>query len=115
MALLDKIHACVGGGSVPEDLLALDSMVTDCNAVLFDVANDFAGCIPGCHEVLRRQGLLRSVHCLDPREVLSPGQAAAIDRLYATYPDLTRRRLRGGELAAVAGVGRNKRSRIAPI
>ena len=88
VALLDKIHACVGGGSVPEDLLALDSMVTDCNAVLFDVANDFAGCIPGCHEVLRRQGFLRSVHCLDPREVLSPGQAAAIDRLYATYPDL---------------------------
>ena len=88
VALLDKIHACVGRGSVPEDLLALDSMVTDCNAVLFDVGNDFAGCIPGCHEVLRRQGLLRSVHCLDPREVLSPGQAAAIDRLYATYPDL---------------------------
>jgi Dihydrodipicolinate synthetase family len=88
VALLDKIHACIGGGSVPEDLLALDSMVTDCNAVLFDVANDFAGCIPGCHEVLRRQGLLRSVHCLDPREVLSPGQSAAIDRLYATYPEL---------------------------
>jgi len=74
---------------VPEDLLALDGMVTDCNAALFDVANDFAGCIPGCHEVLRRQGLMRSVHCLDAREVLSPNQAEAIDRVRATYPELT--------------------------
>jgi len=88
VALLDKVHACVGRGAVPEDLLALDGMVTDCNAALFDVANDFAGCIPGCHEVLRRQGLLRSGHCLDPKEVLSPGQAAAIDRVRATYPEL---------------------------
>jgi hypothetical protein len=62
--------------------------VTDCNGVIFDVAHDFAGCIPGCHEVLRRQGLMQTAHCLDPNEVLSPGQAAEIDRLYATYPDL---------------------------
>jgi hypothetical protein len=89
VALLDKVHACVGRGSVPEDLLALDAKVTDCNAALFDVANDFAGCIPGCHEILRRQGLMRSVHCLDPKEVLSPGQAAALDRICATYPELT--------------------------
>jgi len=88
VVLLEKIHACVGRGAIPEDVLALDSMVTDCNAVLFDVDNDFAGCIPGCHEVLRRQGLMRTTHCLDPKEVLSPGQSAAIDRLYATYPEL---------------------------
>jgi hypothetical protein len=87
--LLDKVHAGAGKGAVPDDILALDSMVTDCNAVVFDVAHDFAGCIPGCHEILRRQGLLRSIHCLDPKEVLSPGQAAEIDRLYATYPELT--------------------------
>jgi hypothetical protein len=87
--LLDRVHACAGSGAVPDDLLALDAMVTDCNSVIFDVANGFAGCIPGCHEVLRRQGLMRTVHCLDPNEVLSPGQAAGIDRLYATYPELT--------------------------
>jgi hypothetical protein len=63
-------------------------MVTDCNSVIFDVANGFAGCIPGCHEALRRQGLLATAHCLDPREVLSPGQAAGIDRITATYPEL---------------------------
>jgi hypothetical protein len=39
--------------------------------------------------VLRRQGLMRSIACLDPNETLSPGQAAEIDRLYATWPELT--------------------------
>ena len=86
--LLARAHACAGTGVVPDDLLAVDAMVTDCNSVIFDVANGFAGCIPGCHEVLRRQGLLATAHCLDPREVLSPGQAAGIDRITATYPEL---------------------------
>jgi len=88
VALLERLQACVAGGAIPEDILALDSQVTDCNSVIFDAAHDFAGCIPGCHEVLRRQGLMGTVHCLDPKEVLSPGQAAGIDRLYAAYPDL---------------------------
>jgi hypothetical protein len=87
--LLGRAHACAGTGAVPDDLLAMDAMVTDCNGVIFDVANAFAGCIPGCHEVLRRQGLMRTVHCLDPNEVLSPGQSKEIDRLYASYPELT--------------------------
>jgi Dihydrodipicolinate synthetase family len=86
--LLARAQACAGTGVVPDDLLAVDTMVTDCNSVIFDVANGFAGCIPGCHEVLRRQGLLATGHCLDPREVLSPGQAAGIDRITATYPEL---------------------------
>ncbi|MDF3072908.1 MAG: dapA [Alphaproteobacteria bacterium] len=88
--LLEKLQQTVAaGGAVPPEMLALDAMVTDCNAVLFDFANDFRGCIPGCHEVLRRQGLLRTINCLDPHEVLSPGQSEEIDRLYAAYPDLT--------------------------
>jgi hypothetical protein len=86
--LLAKIHSCVGSGAVPDEILALDAMVTDCNGVIFDVANAFAGCIPGCHEILRRQGLMRTAHCLDAGEVLSRGQAAGIDRLYASYPEL---------------------------
>ena len=40
------------------------------------------------HEVLRRQGLLEGVWCLDPAEGLSRGQAAEIDRVYAAYPHL---------------------------
>ena len=68
--------------------LALDSRITDCNSAFFDVANNFAGCIPGCHEVLRRQGLLEGTWCLDPREKLSPGQAEEIDRVCREHADL---------------------------
>lgn len=87
--LLDRIHAAVAAGSVPLDLLALDSQVTDCNAALFDVAHDFHGCIAGCHEVLRRQGLLQGTWCLDPHEGLSPGQAEELTRVARDYPHLT--------------------------
>jgi dihydrodipicolinate synthase/N-acetylneuraminate lyase len=75
-------------GKVDENLLALDSRITDCNSAFFDVANGFAGCIPGCHEVLRRQGLLEGTWCLDPKETLSPGQAEEIDRVYREHADL---------------------------
>ena len=87
--LLERIKAVRGGGSVPEDLLALDSQVTDCNAAIFDVANDFHGVIAGCHEILRRQGLLEGIWCLDPGESLGPGQAAEIDRVCRRYPHLS--------------------------
>lgn len=86
--LLDRCKAVRGLGSLPLDLLGLDSAVTDSNAAFFDVANDFHGVIAGCHEVLRRQGLLEGRWCLDPHEDLSPGQAEAIDRVYRLYPEL---------------------------
>ncbi len=63
--------------------------LTDANAAIFDAANGFAGCIPGIHEVLRRQGLLRGTWTLDPRERLSEGQAAEIERVCAWHPELT--------------------------
>jgi len=86
--LLERIRRAIAENRVDADLLALDAQVTDANAALFDVANDFVGCIAGVHEVLRRQGLLAGVWCLDPRETLSPGQAAAIDRVGAACPHL---------------------------
>lgn len=87
--LLEHCHTLVAADAgVPLEMLQLANEVTDCNAVLFDAANDFHGCIPGIHEVLRRQGLLNSTACLNPEEVLSPGQAGEIDRLYAAYPHL---------------------------
>ena len=76
------------GGAIPGDWLRLAAQVTDANAALFDPQHDYAGCIPGVHEVLRRQGLLRGRWCLDPREELSPGQMAEIDRVYRAYPAL---------------------------
>ena len=82
--LLERIER----GPVDAELLALDARVTDCNSAFFDVAHNFAGCIPGCHEVLRRQGLLEGTWCLDPNERLSPGQAEEIDRVYREHADL---------------------------
>ena len=76
-------------GTVPTTLLRTGSAVTIANGVVFDAANGFAGCIPGIHEVLRTQGLMRGVWCLDPRETLSPGQRQAIGRLRAASPELT--------------------------
>jgi dihydrodipicolinate synthase/N-acetylneuraminate lyase len=86
--LLDRLHVVTAGDTVPADVLALDSAVTDCNAAIFDVANDFHGVICGCHEILRRQGLLEGIWCLDPNESLGPGQKQEIDRVCAAYPRL---------------------------
>jgi hypothetical protein len=86
--LLDRIHDAVAKNAVTPELLALDSQVTDCNAALFDVAHEFHGCIAGCHEVLRRQGLLQGIWCLDPLEGLSEGQAAELSRVQRDYPHL---------------------------
>jgi dihydrodipicolinate synthase/N-acetylneuraminate lyase len=87
--LLARVHAAIESGPIPAELLALDSAVTDCNAAIFDVANDFHGVICGCHEILRRQGLLEGTWCLDPNESLGPGQIQEIDRVCAAYPHLT--------------------------
>jgi hypothetical protein len=87
--LLEKAHAAVAAGSVSPELLGLDARVTDCNAAFFDVANNFHGCIAGCHEILRRQGLLEGIWCLDPQEGLSPGQAELLDRVSREHADLS--------------------------
>jgi dihydrodipicolinate synthase/N-acetylneuraminate lyase len=73
---------------VPKELLEMNVQVTDANSAFFDAANQFGGCIAGLHEVLRRQGLLEGIWCLDPHETLSPGQKEEIDRVYRAYPHL---------------------------
>jgi dihydrodipicolinate synthase/N-acetylneuraminate lyase len=84
-----RCRAVKAAGRIDQDLLALDARVTDCNAAFFDVGNNFHGCIAGCHEVLRRQGLLEGIWCLDRHEGLSPGQAEAIDRVIRDHADLS--------------------------
>jgi dihydrodipicolinate synthase/N-acetylneuraminate lyase len=87
--LLEAVKECRReGGRGALELLALGQQLTDANAALFDARNSFRGCIPGIHEVLRRQGLLAGRWCLDPREDLSPGQKEEIDRVVAAYPHL---------------------------
>lgn len=82
------IKACQGKDSIPAQLLTLGAQITDCNAAFFDVANGFRGCIAGVHEVLRRQGLMEGIWCLNPEETLSEGQMQEIDRVYKMYPAL---------------------------
>lgn len=86
--LLARCRAARAAGQAPAGLLALAGQVTDCNAAFFDAANDYAGVLPGIHEVLRRQGLLANNLCLNPRETLSPGQAEEIERVTRAYPHL---------------------------
>jgi len=74
---------------VPVELLTRAARWTDANATVFDAANRFHGVIAGVHEVLRRQGLLEGIWCLDPAEGLSPGQSEEIARIYREHPDLT--------------------------
>jgi hypothetical protein len=85
----EMCRAARGNDTLPADLLALDARVTDCNSAFFDVANNFHGCIAGCHEILRRQGLMENIRCLDPAEGLSPGQMAEIDRVCREHADLS--------------------------
>lgn len=70
------------------ELLTKGIEITDCNATFFDANNGFKGCIAGIHEVLRRQGLLNGIWCLNPDENLSSGQKEEIDRVYNMYPHL---------------------------
>jgi dihydrodipicolinate synthase/N-acetylneuraminate lyase len=87
--LLQECHGLAASGAdIPANLLRQQVEVTDANAAVFDAANGFAGCIAGIHEVLRRQGLLDGIWCLDPAETLGPGQAQEIDRVCCAYPHL---------------------------
>jgi hypothetical protein len=87
--LLRAIQNCrYEGGRGALQILEISASLTDANAALFDVQNQFAGCIAGLHEILRRQGLLAGRWCLDPEEDLSPGQIEEIDRVCASYPHL---------------------------
>jgi dihydrodipicolinate synthase/N-acetylneuraminate lyase len=84
--LLERVHAV--RGPIDAEWLSEAAALTDANGAIFDAAHDFAGCIPGIHEILRRQGLLKGTWCLDPDEALSPGQAAEIERVCRQHPGL---------------------------
>jgi dihydrodipicolinate synthase/N-acetylneuraminate lyase len=89
VSLLAAVKDARVSGEYAPSLLSYGAALTDANAAVFDAANDFRGCIPGIHEVLRRQGLLEGTWCLDPDETLSPGQAEEITRVERAYPEIT--------------------------
>jgi len=84
--LFDEIRTARKRTQISRHWLEKGAAITDANAAIFDPANGFRGCIPGIHEILRRQGLIRSIACLDSEERLSAGQAAAITRVTRAYP-----------------------------
>lgn len=84
----EEIKVVRGQKSVPNGLLTLGQQITDANAAIFDSRNSFKGSIAGINEILARQGLLKGNWCLVDREVLSPGQAEELDRIYTSYPHL---------------------------
>lgn len=87
VALLNEIKTARQNSTINISWLSRNAALTDINAAVFDSANRFAGCIPGILEVLRRQRLMPSIRCLNPHEVLSPGQAAELDRVATAYPE----------------------------
>jgi dihydrodipicolinate synthase/N-acetylneuraminate lyase len=89
--LLDEIKAwrARGADSVPCAWLTQGAALTMANAVIFDAANGYTGCLPGILEVLRRQGLVRGTWTFDTQERLSPGQGEVLARLSMLYPELT--------------------------
>ena len=89
VAMLDSLRRLAPETAIDPAWLLAATALTDANAALFDVAHHFAGSISGIHEVLRRQGLMQGIWCLDAAEGLSPGQREEIDRVIAAYPDLS--------------------------
>lgn len=87
--LLNRLKQSGNDHRAFSELLSIGIQVTDMNAAIFDPANAFHGCIPGIHEILRRQGLLEGLWCLNPEEKLSPGQLEEINRVCNEYPELT--------------------------
>lgn len=86
--IYEACKAAREAGTVPAELLTLAEHLTEANGAVFDVENRFAGCIPGLHHVLMKQGLMAGTWCLNPEEMLSHGQAEAIDQVRVRYPEL---------------------------
>lgn len=86
--LFDRIADASSVGSVSTELLRAASDLVNVNAAVFDVDNDFVGCVAGVNEVLRQQGLVRSMRCLGNRERLSKGQSERIRSVREQHADL---------------------------
>ncbi|MCL2518407.1 MAG: dihydrodipicolinate synthase family protein [Oscillospiraceae bacterium] len=84
----NRFRAAADAGEITPELLTLAAEITDSNAVVFDAANGYKGCIAGMHEILRRDGYMKNILCLNPDEKLSPGQTNEIERIYKMYPHL---------------------------
>ena len=87
--IFEKTQAEKKKDSVSAEMLTLAAEVTDTNSAFFDTAHNFSGCIAGLHEILRRQGLMSNIYCLNPDETLSQGQLEELNRIQEKYPHLS--------------------------
>ena len=87
--IFNKTQEAKNSGNITPELLTLAAEVTDTNSAFFDTANNFKGCIAGLHEILRRQGLMENILCLNPDEKMSDGQIEELDRVSSMYPHLS--------------------------
>lgn len=83
-----QVWRASGADTLPREWLTRGAALTMANAVIFDAAHGYQGCLPGILEILRLQGLVRGTWTFDTHEQLSPGQGGALARLSAQYPDL---------------------------
>ncbi len=86
--MFDKLKVEKNKDSISQEILTLAAEVTDTNSAFFDTAHNFSGCIAGLHEILRRQGLMKNIYCLNPDETLSEGQLEELNRIQEMYPHL---------------------------
>lgn len=86
--IFEKVQKEKNKASISPELLTLAAEVTDTNSAFFDTAHNFSGCIAGLHEILRRQGLMKNIYCLNPEETLSEGQLDELNRVCDMYPHL---------------------------
>lgn len=88
--MLNEVKAwrASGGTDIPRSWLTRGAALTMANAVIFDAANDYTGCLPGILEILRLQGLVRGTWTFDTHEQLSPGQGEMLSRISTQYPEL---------------------------
>ena len=87
--LFERIRKEKENDTVSAEMLTLAAEVTDTNSAFFDTAHNFLGCIAGLHEILRRQGLMKNIYCINPSEGLSDGQLEELDRVCKEYPHLS--------------------------
>ena len=86
--IFERIKEAAKEPVIPAELMLLANQVTDANAAFFDAKNNYKGGKAGLHEILKRQGLMKNIYCLNPEEGLSDGQLEEIDRVYKAYPYL---------------------------
>lgn len=86
--MLEKAKIERKAGKISNELILEGLQLTEANSAVFDVENNFQGCIAGIHEVLRIQGFFDEINCFEKNGILSNGQSEKIQEVMKKYPHL---------------------------